>query len=604
MRRRDPGRGWALRPLVAVTVLALLGAGPSKKKRADAPPPKVEETVGNLAYVVSSGEIKLEGVGLVVGLENTGSDPPQSSYRQKLLEEMRKAGVENANRVIADKSTAMVIVRLRVPVGVTPRDRLDVEIELPPASGTTSLAGGFLLDTRLREVMIAGGGPKDGQELAMAHGSVMIGSEAKPDDPKVGRVLGGGRCKKELPYNLVIKENRKSFRTAKMLEDAVNGRFYHVEGVDQKGAATAKTDQFLVLKIPRVYHFNQPRYFQVVKLVPMVDTPELRALRMEKWGKDLLEPKGAGVAALRLEALGPGAVEPLKAGLASPNEQVRFFAAEALAYLGDSSGMDVLADIVIRRPDFRAYALAAMSASEANAAHLKLRKLMDEADIEVRYGAFDALRKLDDRDPFLGQVRVLEEPPHDDEDDADAMALAIAGAPRRGPSRREEPFSLYIVDCEGPPLVHVARTRRCEIVIFGRDQKLLPPIVLGHGSILLNASEADDSVQISKIVPIRLGDSDSKVQSSLELGAVIRQTANLGASYPEIVTILQDASRQKNLAGPLVVDAVPPSSPLYNEAQILGRDTTAKKDDELRQTKLTSPKRPGFFGLFRRRVDR
>ena len=88
-----------------------------------------------------------------------------------------------------------------------------------------------------------------------------------------------------------------------------------------------------MLKVPQVYHHNQDRYFRVVKLLPMVDSPALRAQRMAAWGKELLDPKTAGVAALKLEGLGVTAIDALKEGLASPNAQVRFFAAEALAYL-------------------------------------------------------------------------------------------------------------------------------------------------------------------------------------------------------------------------------------------------------------------------------
>ena len=89
--------------------------------------------------------------------------------------------------------------------------------------------------------MIAGGEPKGGPELALAQGPVMIGTPAKPNDPKVGRVLGGGRVKKDYPYTLVIKENRESFRTSKMLETVVNERFHQTENGHQKGVATAKT---------------------------------------------------------------------------------------------------------------------------------------------------------------------------------------------------------------------------------------------------------------------------------------------------------------------------------------------------------------------------
>ena len=279
MRRTVPRCAWALVALLALSACFLTGAAAPKKKRIDGPPPKADETVSNLAYIVRSGELKLEGIGLVYGLENTGVDPPPSYWRQQLLDEMRKAGVENSNRILADPRFTLVIVHASIPPGTNSTDRLDVALELPPASGTTSLAGGYLLSTRLREIMIAGGAPKQGPEMANAQGPIMIGSDAKPDNPKVGRVLGGARVKKEFPLHLVIKDNRRSFRTAAMIQDVVNRRFHQTQGVEQQGVAKAKTDEFLVLQIPRIYHHNQDRYFRVVKLLPMIDTPALRGRR-------------------------------------------------------------------------------------------------------------------------------------------------------------------------------------------------------------------------------------------------------------------------------------------------------------------------------------
>ena len=132
-------------------------------------------------------------------------------------------------------------------------------------------------------------------------------------------MLGGGKVKKEYPYTLVIKENRESFRTSKMLETVVNERFHQTEDGHQKGVATAKTDSYLVLKVPRLYHQNQEHFFRVVQLLPMIDSPELRARRIAAWSKELLDPKTAGVAAMKLEGLGTTAIESLKAGLKSPN---------------------------------------------------------------------------------------------------------------------------------------------------------------------------------------------------------------------------------------------------------------------------------------------
>jgi flagellar basal body P-ring protein FlgI len=607
MRRTILGRSRARLALVAILALVLLqtGASPTKKKRKEPPPPKVSETVGDLAFVVSRGETKLEGVGLVVGLNNTGADPPPSWYRKQLVDEMGKAGVEHPEKLLTSTQVSMVIVRLTIPIGVGPTDKLDVQVEVPPACGTTSLAGGYLLLTRLHELLIAKGSAHTGANLALAYGPIMIGTLAKPNDPKVGRVLGGGRVKKDYPYTLAIKDNRKSFHTSRMLERVVNERFHEMEDGHQKGVATAKTDSYLVLKVPKLYHQNQEHFFRVVQVLSMVEGPELRERRIAAWTKELQDPKTAGLAALKLEGVGNAAIEPLKTGLKSSNSQVRYFCAEALTYLNDISGVDTLAETIARNPEFRAYALAALASLDQPAAHLRLRKLMDEPDIEVRYGAFNALRTLDPRDPFLGHMRVLDDPKRDDdeiEEAPDSMALAIAAAARHKKARPDDPFSLYVVDSEGPPLVHISRTRRSEIVIFGRQQKLMTPIVLGTGAVLLNASVNDEKVELSRIVPSRQGDADMKVTSSLDLAEVVRRTANLGASYPEIVSILEAASRQKNLSGELVVDAVPNPSRLYLEA-ILGKDTTKKDDAVKRASADGKSRRWRLFGFFRRDPD-
>ena len=153
----------------------------------------------------------------------------------------------------------------------------------------------------------------------------------------------------------------KSVRTAQILEKVVNERFQHGEDADHKGVCTAKNDGYLVLRVPPAYHQNQDGFFRIVQLLPMVDTAALRAQRMASWGKELLDPKTSGVAALKLECLGLTASEILQTGLKSSDGNVRFFAAEALAYLDDPSGAEALCETAIHLPKFRAYALAALA---------------------------------------------------------------------------------------------------------------------------------------------------------------------------------------------------------------------------------------------------
>ena len=155
MRRRDLGRFgpmWAL--LMAFVCLA--GVPQTLLAKPKSTPPKVKETVGDLADFFKADMVRVEGVGLVVGLDKTGSDPAPSIYREKLLDQMRKANVENADKILKDPRTSLVIVRAKIPIGATEKDPVDLEIELPPGSTTTSLEGGRLLDARLSEILRGG----------------------------------------------------------------------------------------------------------------------------------------------------------------------------------------------------------------------------------------------------------------------------------------------------------------------------------------------------------------------------------------------------------------------------------------------------------------
>lgn len=582
----------ALTPLPFRALAADKDGGKTKAAKKAEVPLKVDETIGDLAKVPPMAEIKVEGVGLVIGLDGTGSDPAPSPYRQKLLDVMRKARVEHAEQYLASKTTSLVLIKGKIPAGITTEDVFDVEVELDPASTTTSLAGGQLMLADLFQVAFGSKGEvlPQGQRYATVFGPVMTGSGNAPESLKAGRVLGGARVKKDIPYVMLINEKRKSFKTAAIVQERINERFSRLKGIDQEGMAKAKTDEYLYLSIPRNYHHNQYRFFQVVENLPVVETPPLRAARIEHWGKDLLDPKTAGASAIRLEGLGRNACDVLKIGLANPHPQVRFFAAEALAYLGDDAGVDVLSDAAKNRPEFRAYALAALAAMDQPASSLRLKDLMAHADPEVRYGAFNALRIIDAGDPYLGQVQVRDDEPEEEPEGGDALAMRIASTRPRKKAKRREPFALYVVDCEGPPLIHLARTRRCEVVIFGKGQKLQTPAVLGVGTIQVNASDGDDRATVSQIGSESADGPDRKVATSLEVAAIVREAANLGATYPEILALLQAADRQRNLPiattgkPTLVIDALPSVLPAYEEAQIAGKDATAKADPALERT--------------------
>lgn len=605
MRRTNPRLICAL--AAGTAVFALVAADKPLERPTAMPATKLsgEEIINDVANITANADILVEGVGLVIGLDNTGSDPEPSPYRTKLLDEMRKAGIEKPNELLASKWVALVLVRATIPAGVDPTDRFDVELVPTPASTTTSLAGGYLLVTELSQSMVKKGEVREGQVMAVAHGPVMTGTAAKPDDPRSGRVLEGCRVKRALNYTVHLREDRKSYFAAKLVENTINRRFHGRQGVEQVGMAEAKNDNVIVLRVPSVYHQNQSRFFQVVKLMHLSTEPAQLEPRMARWAQEIKDPATAGPAALRLEGMGPNAIPVLKTALDSPDPNVRFFAAEALAYLHDGSGARVLAEAAATNPDFRMHALAALAAMDMPAGILRLRELMNAPNLEVRYGAFSALRKADPTHHALGRVR-LAAPPIDEDAELDgdeAMALRLGpgiATRRRGGPLPEDPFKLFVVDADGPPSIHVSKARVCEIVVFGRGAELLPPVVLGGaGAVQINASEFDKKVEISRIAPSQRDRADMKVVSSPALAAVVRELVQLNATYPEIVALLEQAHVQRNLPGPLVVDALPAATPKYREAQLEGLKVAeetkgARKDGAVGRASTNGTTKKGF----------
>jgi hypothetical protein len=233
-------------------------------------------------------------------------------------------------------------------------------------------------------------------------------------------------------------------------------------------------------------------------------------------------------AALRLEALGTGSVAALKAGLQSEHPLVRFCSAEALAYLDSPAGGPVLAQAVETHPVLRAFSLTALASMDQAVSHIKLRDLLASANPETRYGAFRALRALDERDPVV-QGDLL-----------------------------NRSFWLHRVAPNSPPLVHVSGSRRPEVVLFGEDPVLVPPFEFLAGSatkFTLTAGDKDERCTVTAFAMQRGGRQTR--QCSLQVEEVLRTLADLGGTYPEAVELLRQAHACQCVSCPVAVDQLP-----------------------------------------------
>jgi hypothetical protein len=511
-------------------------------------------TIRDVASFANTDPVVVSGVGLVVGLEGTGGDPPPGGYRDMLVNELRKRGVENIKEVLSSPNNAMVLVTARLPAGARKGDSMDVDVMIPPGSKATSLRGGYLKDCPLynyentKTLDPNSAGPNrslQGHPVAHAEGPILAGKGKEGDDngPKMGQIWGGGKSKIERPFYLVLNEGHQFARMAKIVADQINESFHGPFRGGLDNLAVPQTKAVIGLQVPSQYRLNLPRFLRVVSYIPLGES--IDGLHVERltpganskqvaagpgspyWKsieEQLLDPAHTLTAAMRLEAQGSPALPVLKTGLVSNHVLVRFASAEALAYLGDRSGGEVLAQLVERQPALRAYCLTAMASLDENICHVKLHELLSSRSAETRYGAFRALRAL-----------------HEDAKELQGELLNDSFWVHRGVG-------------DGPPLVHVSTTKRAEIVLFSEEPTLLPPFSFLCGEFTVTAGPEDVRCTIRRLSTQHTSRPE---QCSLKLSDVLHTMAEMGGTYPEAVELVNQAGNFNGLSCPVAFDALP-----------------------------------------------
>ena len=547
--------------------VALLGGCTSwnltgAKSKAHDPPETVElETpvVGELAAPFGMFPVKLEAVGLVVGLHGTGSDPEPSAQRSMLMDEMQRRGVKNPNELLTSKDVALVLVRGVLRPGIQKGDRFDVEVRIPARSETTSLRGGRLLETRLSDMALVQGRLLDGKVRAVAQGPVLVDPSADEKNERVllgrGRVLGGGIAFQPRSLGLVVKDAEEANNmTAEQLKDAcfksariasvINRRFHIFKSGIKTDVASAKSGKYIDLMIHPRYKDNVDRYMQVIRAIAMDDSAVAINRRIRELDKKLFDAPSSAAAAMQLEGIGTRGIDTLLKGVASTDREVRFYSAEALAYLDRREAAEPLATAARQEPAFRVFALTALSAMEDFSAYEQLRELLAVPSAETRYGAFRALWKMNPNDAL------------------------VKGEPLGGQ------FSYHVLSTEGPPMIHVTRNHRAEVVLFGRDQRFLAPLAINAGNRIMVTAQSAGEISVSKFAP---NEPDQKRTVSSRVDDVVRAIVELGGTYPDVVQAFQEAKAAGALEGRFEVEAIPEVGRTYERLlQPEGEDESAK----------------------------
>ncbi len=514
--------------------------------------------------VTGNNLVALRGVGLVTGLDGTGGDPPPSHLRKELMDEMARREIPNPSRILASRNTALVIVTAYLPAMVREGQHFDVRVALPPNSEATSLKGGTLLETRLTEEQaVAGRGNLKGHQYGVAQGAILtaLGDGGKSNGSMLrrGSIPGGAVSKAERNLEIILRNEYRGLKTAKQIENVISSRLHHYNRIGQRiPMAEAKTDMMIELRVHPTYRNNFPRYQQTIRSIAYKETDISRRLRVEQLSRELLQPETAASAALQLEAVGSDSIPFLKSALEHSSNEVRFHAAQALAYLEDSSGVAVLKQAAEDEPAFRVYALAALSVIDDADGVIALRELMSSDNLETRYGAVRALKENNPNDPSLG-TQVF-----------------------------QKQFILHAVQSTAKPAVHVVRYRSPEVVVFGPEQELRLPAVLNVGNrIRVIGNAGEKTVTVTKYI---LNAEPERHTVSTNLVEILQAVAALGATYPDVVQMLLEADDQVRLIGDFGIDRLPQAGRSFTRRSGAASQSTEKK------ASLGSPSlTPGLF---------
>jgi hypothetical protein len=517
------------------------------------------QTIGDVTEVANVDPIPVSGVGLVVGLDGTGGGTPPGSWRELLEKQLRTLHVDNVKGVLASPNNALVLVSAVIPAGARKGDPLDIEVLLPPQSKVTSLRGGYLKECllynyanarRLAPSLVSADELVLGYAVARAEGPLLVGFGDGDEAARLrqARIWDGGRSKIDRPFYLALDTHHQFARVAQLVGERINETFHGSFRGTLTDIAVAKNNQAIALGVPPQYKLNVPRYLRVVRAIPLHETSENRTAYRRQLEQHLLNPARTITAALRLEALGNESVPVLKRGLQNEHPLVRFAAAEALAYLGNPACGEELARLAERQPRLRAFCLTAMASLDEAVCHVKLNELLASASAETRYGAFRALRALDEHDPAV-QGELL-----------------------------NDCFWMHRAAPESTPLVHLAGSRRAEIVLFGESPALVPPFsFLAGPEFTVTAGSEDERCTVSRF-SVRHG--TQRRQCSLKLEDVLRTLADLGGTYPDTVEMLRQADQCHCLTCRVAVDALPQATAVEDLAKRDADDTNFREVEE------------------------
>jgi flagellar basal body P-ring protein FlgI len=489
-------------------------------KKIEAPPVEVrlDKTIGDLAEIVAFNPIPVKGVGLVVGLPNTGSSECPQQVRNYLLQYIiTQLGPKNVNaeRMINSLDTAVVLVEGFIPPGASKYQPFDVTVSALPNTQTTSLNGGRLYTTELKLVVRIDESIETSKTLALAAGPVYIDNlTVKKPDPRNGLVLGGGKSIQN--YQITLALLKPDFQTAAIIRNRINQRF-------GRDVASAVSPEIIYLSVPDEFKNRNPRFIELIRSLYITTAAANEDAHINSLIENLRTSTDKTKYETALEAIGKNAVARLLPLMDSSDEQTKFSAARCLLAIGDDDTLKILRDYAQNLAStFRIAAIQAIGDyAGKNDVTALMRRLARDENFDVRYNAYKYLLKYDD----TAIIRTL-----------------VA-----------KDFYVDQLIATGPKTIYVSRTQKAGIVLLGTPVKCQKDIYVesDDGQIIINSLPNEDRVSIMRKHPITK-ELMGPLKCSTMVADVIkvlgeepfteekeRKRIGLGVSYSDIAALLK-----------------------------------------------------------------
>jgi len=531
-----------------VLALSFFGCSPPQELSEPDKPFNLEDTIGSVAKYYATNSIPVRGIGIVACLSGTGSSecPPEirAELEKYIWQEIPEGGSVSPRRVIDSQDTAVVEITCLIDALSTRSDRFDVILRPLSSTQTTSLDGGCLYTTELKEMSRLSSIEqfvRFSKTLAFAEGPVYT-VQTDASSPGRWRVLGGGRAKQDSSVRLIL--DTPDFMTANAIRNRINERF------GPKTATSVSTAE-ITLSFPAKYLQQRERFLAMVETLILGGNSEILSNYAHQLVKQILSNTDSEQAEIALEGIGKPALDPLAPLLTHLDPAVRFHAGRCMLNIGDSRSLAVLRRIVQdKNSPYRLDAIRAvgLSAKRREAMPI-LEAALNDSDIQIRLESYEMLARLNSH--------------------------VISGR-----SVSSGGFSVDSVMCSGPKTIYVYRQETPRIVLFGSPLRCEKNIFIQSekSSVTINSLPGDKRISISRKHPDRprvigplLSNNDLSIliqtlgeQPDIKSNTAVRP--GLAVPYAEILDIVKTMCEQGAISAQFIAGPQAELEPVLQES--------------------------------------